>query len=180
MALGEVRSAAVPCAKASPVIAPAVLKLTSAVACCHRGLRVNCTGSPPSADSAAPGPGRGTRLRQDHAAGPKRFLRMACTCGFPGSFEFWNSTLASWATGGEAPTNHCWYTSATRAACPAGLVTGEAQTSGKPDRVITAADPVYFRQLAGLLSNPGCTVGLPLLPVRLAPPMMLLMARAAT
>ena len=55
---------------------------------------------------------------------------MACTCGFPGSFEFWYSTLASWATVAEAPTNHCWYTSATRAACPAGLVTGEAQMSG--------------------------------------------------
>ena len=52
--------------------------------------------------------------------------------------------------------------------------------SGYPARVITAAEPVYFRQLVGLLSRPGCTAGLPSLPVRLAPPMMLLMALAAT
>ncbi len=44
----------------------------------------------------------------------------------------------------------------------------------------TAAEPVYLAQLAGSLSSPDCTVGWPLLPVRLAPPMMLLMARAAT
>src|SRR5580693_6403227 len=105
---------------------------------------------------------------------------MAWTCGLPGSLAFWYSTLASWANAGEDPTNHCWYTSATSAAWPLALVTAVAQMSGYPARVTTAADPVYRAQLAGLLSSPGCTVGLPLLPTRLAPPMMLLIARAAT
>src|SRR5271156_1915475 len=105
---------------------------------------------------------------------------MAWTCGLPGSLAFWYSTLASWANAGEDPTNHCLYTSATRAAWPLAVVTAVAHRSGYPARVTTAADPVYRAQLAGLLSRPGCTVGFPLLPVRLAPPMMLLMARAAT
>ena len=35
-------------------------------------------------------------------------------------------------------------------------------------------------QLAGSLCSPGCTTGLPLAPVNVAPPMMLLIARAAT
>src|ERR1700722_9067328 len=52
--------------------------------------------------------------------------------------------------------------------------------SGYPARATTAADPVYLAQLAGLPPSPGCPVGLPLLLVRLAPPMMLLIARAAT
>jgi hypothetical protein len=43
-----------------------------------------------------------------------------------------------------------------------------------------AGDPVYRAQFSGLLSRPGWTVGLPLAPVSVAPPMMLLMARAAT
>jgi hypothetical protein len=37
MRVGEVISPTVPWAKANPVIAPQVLRLTSAVACCHVG-----------------------------------------------------------------------------------------------------------------------------------------------
>src|SRR5579863_7350499 len=70
--------------------------------------------------------------------------------------------------------------SATRAACPAPLLTGLAQMSGKPARAMTAADPVYLAQFVGLLNKPGWTTGFPLLEVRLAPPTMLLIARAAT
>src|SRR6516164_2846301 len=69
--------------------------------------------------------------------------------------------------------------SATRAVRPA-LVTGRAHRPGKPRRLVTAAEPVYRTQLAGVLSSPGCTTGLPSAPVTVAPPMMLLMARAAT
>src|SRR6516225_11395878 len=57
---------------------------------------------------------------------------------------------------------------------------GLAQSAGKPSRDVTAPDPVYRAQFAGTLSRPGCTIGLPLAAVRVAPPMMLLIARAAT
>ena len=43
MPVGEVRSAAVPWVTENPVMAPAVLRLTSAVACCHRVFLVDCT-----------------------------------------------------------------------------------------------------------------------------------------
>src|SRR5581483_12495187 len=43
---GEARWAALPWAKAKPVIAPPVPRLTRAVACCHQGLRGDGTVSP--------------------------------------------------------------------------------------------------------------------------------------
>src|ERR1700761_4304083 len=43
---GEARWSAVPWAKAKPVIAPLVPRLTRAVACCHQGLRGAGTVSP--------------------------------------------------------------------------------------------------------------------------------------
>src|SRR6202012_4666022 len=68
---GEARWSAVPWAKAKPVIAPLVPRLTRAVACCHQGLRGDDTVSPsftgdpglsraiqgPAAVVAAAGPG---------------------------------------------------------------------------------------------------------------------------
>src|SRR5579859_3587931 len=51
---------------------------------------------------------------------------------------------------------------------------------GNPACETTADDPVYLAQLAGLLSRPGWTAGLPFVLVRVAPPMMLLTALAAT
>src|ERR1700754_3826688 len=45
---------------------------------------------------------------------------------------------------------------------------------------MSADEPVYFAQFAGLLSSPCWTTGAPFVPVTVAPPMMLLMARAAT
>src|SRR5271165_4693785 len=47
--VGDVMSSTVPWAKANPVIAPHVLRLTSAVACCHVGFLTGCTESPSSA-----------------------------------------------------------------------------------------------------------------------------------
>src|SRR5580704_4137684 len=44
--VGDVISSTVPWAKANPVIAPHVLRLTSAVACCHVGFLTGCTESP--------------------------------------------------------------------------------------------------------------------------------------
>src|SRR5260370_4257726 len=41
--VGDVMSSTVPWAKANPVIAPHVLRLTSAVACCHVGFLTGCT-----------------------------------------------------------------------------------------------------------------------------------------
>src|SRR5258708_22623289 len=43
MLVGDVISSTVPWAKANPVIAPHVLRLTSAVACCHVGFLTGCT-----------------------------------------------------------------------------------------------------------------------------------------
>ena len=60
------------------------------------------------------------------------------------------------------------------------MVTGLAHRLGNPARETMAGDPVYLAQFSGLLSSPGWTAGLPLAPVSVAPPMMLLMARAAT
>jgi hypothetical protein len=48
MLVGDVTSATVPWAKVNPVIAPQVLRLTSAVACCHVGFFTEGTESPPS------------------------------------------------------------------------------------------------------------------------------------
>src|ERR1700685_2618443 len=48
MLVGDVISATVPWVKESPVIAPHVLRLTSAVACCHVGFLTGCTESPSS------------------------------------------------------------------------------------------------------------------------------------
>src|SRR5437667_5417857 len=45
--VGEVISSTVPWAKANPVIAPHVLRLTSAVACCQVGFLKGGTDSPP-------------------------------------------------------------------------------------------------------------------------------------
>jgi hypothetical protein len=44
MLVGEVRSATVPWAKANPVMAPQVLRLIRAVACCHLGFLTDCMG----------------------------------------------------------------------------------------------------------------------------------------
>src|SRR4029077_12750723 len=79
-----------------------------------------------------------------------------------------------------APGIHRWYTSATSAACPSGVATGLAHRLGNPARERTAGAPVSLAQFSGLLSRPGWTAGLPWAPVSVAPPMMLLMARAAT
>ena len=46
MRVGDVISPTVPWAKANPVIAPQVLRLTSAVACCQVGFLPGCTKSP--------------------------------------------------------------------------------------------------------------------------------------
>src|SRR5690349_1109354 len=58
--VGEVISSTVPWAKANPVIAPHVLRLTSAVACCHVGFRSvgflwGGTDSPPFSSAFEPG-----------------------------------------------------------------------------------------------------------------------------
>jgi hypothetical protein len=107
MLVGEVRSATVPCAKANPVMAPQVLRLISAVACCHLGFLTDCMGITffriagwsRSADL-------GRIADQPVALAPGKVLRMAWTCGFPGSVEFWNKMLASWESTDGAPTSH--------------------------------------------------------------------------
>src|SRR5579875_504341 len=174
MLVGDVRSATDPWARENPVIAPQVLRLTSAVACCNRCFLAACTTSPPR--------GRIASIVMAGSGYPcgDRLLRIACTCGLPGSFAFSNSTAASRASAAGSPTNHARHTSATSAAWPAALVTGWAHRLGYPARDTIAADPVYRAQLAGLLPSPGWTAGLPLALVSVAPPMMLLMARAAT
>src|ERR1700753_2691732 len=58
---GEARCSGVPWAKAKPVIAPPVPRLTSAVACCHHGLRGGCTDSPTSEVGSAERPPRWRR-----------------------------------------------------------------------------------------------------------------------
>src|SRR5580693_1041773 len=109
-----------------------------------------------------------------------RVFRMACTCGSPGWSKFSNKTLASCAATGVAPVIHFPYTSPTSVAWPSGLLTGLAQRLGNPACEMIAGEPVYLAQFAGSLSSPGSTLGLPLEPVIVAPPMMLLIARAAT
>src|SRR6516225_76273 len=52
--VGDVISSTVPWAKANPVIAPHVLRLTSAVACCHVGFLSGGTGSPAFSSSVGP------------------------------------------------------------------------------------------------------------------------------
>src|ERR1700689_3979961 len=49
MLVGDVISATVPWVKENPVIAPHVLRLTSAVACCQVGFLTECIESPSSA-----------------------------------------------------------------------------------------------------------------------------------
>src|SRR5580658_6631629 len=107
MLVGEVRSATVPCAKANPVIAPQVLRLIRAVACCHRGFLTVCMGITFFRSPAGPRPAdRGGIADQLVAPAPGKVLRMAWTCGFPGSVAFWNRMLASWAFTVGAPTSH--------------------------------------------------------------------------
>ena len=107
MLVGEVRSATVPCAKANPVMAPQVLRLISAVACCHLGFLTDCMGITFSRSPVWP---RSVDLSgiagQFVALAPGKVLRMAWTCGFPGSAAFWNRMLASWALTDGAPTSH--------------------------------------------------------------------------
>ena len=105
-------SATVAWAKVNPVTAPQVLRLTSAVACCHVGFFTVCTGSPPSPFQVCVA---GPELTP-YFPGFGKALRMACTCGSPGLLAFWNSTLTSCAATAVALTIHCWYTSATSAA----------------------------------------------------------------
>src|SRR5947208_13377066 len=105
---------------------------------------------------------------------------MDWTSGLPGSLECSNRVAASLAVCGSAPTTHLRNTSETRAAWPARLDTGWAQIPGMPWRLVTSGEPVYRRQFEALLSSPGWTTGLPLELVSVAPPMMLLIARAAT
>src|ERR1700730_16304420 len=69
--VGDVISSTVPWVKANPVIAPHVLRLTSAVACCHVGFLTGCTESPSSHVSA-----RLRRLRR--AASGRVRARLAC------------------------------------------------------------------------------------------------------
>src|SRR5580700_973412 len=71
-----------------------------------------------------------------------RCRRIDCTRGSPGSVAFSNSTAASAASPAGAPTIHFRYTSATRALCPATLLTGRAHRLGNPFRVVTAEEPV--------------------------------------
>src|SRR5579862_7478932 len=107
MLVGDVRSATVPCAKANPVMAPQVLRLISAVACCHLGLRTDCVGITffpfcyvvPVAALAGV-------ADQPVEVAPGTVLRMAWTWAFPGSVAFWNRMLASWASTDGAPTSH--------------------------------------------------------------------------
>src|SRR5580693_3244948 len=60
--VGDVISSTVPWAKANPVIAPHVLRLTSAVACCHVGFLTGCTESPSSTFDSAMPPAKGGLL----------------------------------------------------------------------------------------------------------------------
>src|SRR5512146_1216692 len=141
MLVGDVTSATVPWAKVNPVIAPQVLRLTSAVACDQDGLLLLTVRVGPLLPWAHSPCGRD--------------LRICCTCGSPGLPAFWNSTLAFCAATWLAPGIHCLYTSATRAACPSRLVTGLAHRLGNPACEMMAADPVYLAQFSGLDSRPG-------------------------
>src|SRR5437763_12543287 len=86
MLTGEVTSATVPWAKVNPVIAPQVLRLTSAVACGQDGLLLLTVRV-------------GPLLPWPHSPRGKD-LRICCTCGSPGLPAFWNSTLAFCAATG--------------------------------------------------------------------------------
>ena len=95
--VGDVISSTVPWAKANPVIAPHVLRLTSAVACCHVGFLTGCT------DHLLPRlrAGQMTARRLLWCRFPAPYLalgsvlRIAWTCGFPGLLALANSTLTS-------------------------------------------------------------------------------------
>src|SRR5262249_41837555 len=109
-----------------------------------------------------------------------RERRMARTRASPGLCALWKRMAAVWAALGGAPTIRFWKTSAPRSPGPAELVTVLAHSAVQHSRARPAAAPVYRAQFAGTLSSPGCTTGLPLAAVSVAPPMMLLIARAAT
>src|SRR5580693_7091846 len=103
--VGDARSAAVlPGISENPVIAPPVPRVTRAVICCQRGLLADCICSPHLLFA----PGKQGDARVGYGWGPRaaRRLRMACTRGSPGFLAFWNSTAASWAALGAAPTTH--------------------------------------------------------------------------
>src|SRR5215475_6491374 len=80
---GDVTSAGDPGTNESPVTAPPAPRLTSAVACCHRGLGAgrNCYTSWRMIWAHA-----GFRAVYPDDLDRARALRMAMTCGFPGSF----------------------------------------------------------------------------------------------
>src|SRR5215467_2875480 len=154
-AVGEVIVAAAPGTKVNPVIAPPVLTVTSAVACFHHGFLTDCT------ETSSPSRGYRPDVRS--------VVRIDWTRGSPGLSALAYSTAASVANWAGAPTIHCRNTSLTSAAWPSRLLTGSAQTDGKPCLVTRAAEPVYFAQLAGELSSPCCTTGFPFDPVTVAP-----------
>jgi hypothetical protein len=108
MLVGDVISATVPWVKESPVIAPHVLRLTSAVACCQVGFLTGCTESPTS--TAARGMSFPAewfmRLFRNRYPARGKVCRMACTWGLPGSFAFSKSTLMFLAALAVAPTTH--------------------------------------------------------------------------
>ena len=104
---GDVRSDTVPWARENPVIAPHVLRLTSAVACCHLGFLTECTDSPSFLGLGRIAvPGCRIALARRHVGEPSRPRRMAWTCGFPGLLAFSNRMLASWALAVGDPTSH--------------------------------------------------------------------------
>src|SRR5215471_580506 len=111
MLAGAVRSAGALGTKENPVMVPLAPRLTSAVTCCHRALLSEITSSPPFLrDWGRDDRDGGTNILCRHAAcfAAGSCLRMAWTCGSPGLLEFSNSTAASCAAPGGAPTIHLW------------------------------------------------------------------------
>jgi hypothetical protein len=87
MLVGDVISATVPWVKENPVIAPQVLRLTSAVACCHVGFLTGITDSPSSPDYLLSRMYRSTGRRGYPAL--VKVCRIACTWALPGFVAFW-------------------------------------------------------------------------------------------